>query len=120
MTQQAASPRPQRTPMSQAQKEARATQRAKDEHVHVFAVAGRPGVFTTKSKSDPTERHTLVVDGTQVHCSCKGYEYHRVCKHQQALVSRLAREAVAAARQPQPSAAVPDRVRAKASDLYAD
>ncbi|HZQ36778.1 MAG TPA: SWIM zinc finger family protein [Dehalococcoidia bacterium] len=102
----------QRSPMSQAEQAARATARAHSEHVHIFAVPGRPGVYTTKSKSDPSERHSLVVDGELVACSCKGFEYRRCCKHSQALINRLAREAVAAQRQ------VAARPRAQVSDLY--
>jgi hypothetical protein len=84
-----------RTPMSQATLEARANDRSHREHVHIFRVPGRPGIYTTKSKSDPTERYSLVAgpDGI-VGCSCKGFEYKQVCKHSQALLNRLAREAM--------------------------
>ena len=89
--------------MSTATMEARANQRAHDEHVHTFAVPGRPNCYTTKSKSDPSERYSLVAgpDGI-VGCSCRGFEYRQVCKHSQALLNRLAREAVQAARRPEP------------------
>lgn len=92
----------QRSPMTQATCEARANDRAHSEHVHIFAVAGRPGVYITKSKSNPAERYSLVAgpDGI-VGCSCKGFEYRQVCKHSQALLNRLAREALReATRQP--------------------
>lgn len=83
--------------MSEAQVEARANQRAYDQRVHIFAVPGRPGVYTTKSKSDPRERYALhVLDGI-VACSCTGFAYRRSCKHAEALKNRLAREAARAA-----------------------
>lgn len=83
--------------MTNATIEARAIQRAKDQHVHIFAVAGRQGVYTTKSKSDPTERYTLVAKGSEVGCSCKGFAYRGSCKHAAALEARLARESRCAA-----------------------
>lgn len=84
--------------MSPAQLEARAIQRARDEHVHIFAVPGRPGVYTTKSKSDPAERYTLVAKHGVLACACKGFAYRASCKHVEALRNRLAREAQQAAR----------------------
>ncbi len=109
------SPRTQRTPMSEAEKEARARSRAREQHVHIFAVPGRPGVFTTKSKSDPSERYDLVARDGVIACSCRGFEYHKACKHSQQLLSRLGREAA------RTSTAVdtPAPRRAVASDLYA-
>lgn len=112
-----ASPQAQRTPMTDAEKEARARRRAREQRVHIFVVPGRPGVYTTKSKSDPTERYDLVARDGVIACSCPGYEHHKVCKHAEALKSRLAREAVAAARRIV-AEAVPVR-RAASSDLYA-
>jgi hypothetical protein len=79
--------------MNPAQLEARANQRARDEHVHIFAIPGRPGVYTTKSKSDPAARYTLVSRGGIDGCSCTGYAYRQSCKHLEALRNRLAREA---------------------------
>jgi hypothetical protein len=103
--------------MTEAEKEARARSRAREQHVHIFAVPGRPGVYTTKSKTDPAERYDLVARDGIIACSCRGFEYHKVCKHAEQLKSRLAREAVQAARQVLADAA-PAR-RAVASDLYA-
>lgn len=100
---QTSNPESQSTPrtrrMSEAQLLARAAQRAREEHVHVFAVAGQPGHYLTKSKSNPGERYNLVVgnDGI-VGCSCKGFEYRCVCKHASALEARLAREQIRAER----------------------
>lgn len=94
------SPRTKSTPMTVAEQEARATARAREQHVHIFAVPGRPGVYTTKSKSDPTERYSLVAKDGIIACSCKGFEYRKVCKHVEALKNRLARETV---RTPQPA-----------------
>jgi hypothetical protein len=78
--------------MTTAELEARAHQRAKDQHVRIFKT-DRPGVYTTKSKSNPNERYTLVsIDGTTA-CSCKGFGYRKSCKHVEQLKDRLARDA---------------------------
>ncbi len=80
--------------MSEAELQARAIDRAHRERVHIFRVPGRPGVFRTRSKSDPEKRHSLVVrDGAEA-CSCRAFAYRKVCKHVEALRNRLAREAV--------------------------
>jgi hypothetical protein len=85
--------------MDQTTLEARAQARAREEHVHIFAVPGRPGCYITKSKSDPAERYNLVAkDGIEA-CSCRGFAYRRSCKHVEALRNRLAREQVQAQRQ---------------------
>jgi hypothetical protein len=79
--------------MTFAELQARAIQRAHDERVHIFRVPGRPGVYRTRSKSNPYRRHTLVArDGVEA-CSCRGFEYRKNCKHVEALRNRLAREA---------------------------
>ena len=85
-----------RAPMERATLEARAMQRARCEHVHIFAIAHHPGCYVTKSKSNPSERYALVagLDGI-VGCSCKGFEYRQSCKHVEALKARLAREVAA-------------------------
>ena len=93
-----------RSAMSREQIEARAIARAREEHVHILAVPGRAGVYTTRSKSNPAERYTLVAsDGIEA-CTCKGFEYRASCKHVEALRNRLARE-TAKVSQPVPSAA---------------
>ena len=46
-----------RPPMSRLELEARASQRAHDERVHIFAVPGQPGVYRTSSKSEPGVKH---------------------------------------------------------------
>jgi hypothetical protein len=89
---------PKRTPrprMAQETMQARAQQRAREQHVHILAVLGRPDCYVTVSKSYPRERYSLVAgpDGI-VGCSCKGFEYRQICKHSQALLNRLAREAL--------------------------
>ena len=93
--------------MTAAELQARAIQRAADQHVHIFKTA-RPGVYTTKSKADPTARYTLVTRDGIVACSCKGFEYRQCCKHSEALRNRLARESVRT-----------QRPAAQISDLYA-
>lgn len=78
--------------MTTAELQARANQRAHNEHVYICAVPGRPDVYTTRSKSEPTARYYLArLDGDAA-CSCKGYEYRKSCKHVEALKNRLARE----------------------------
>jgi hypothetical protein len=75
--------------------EARALQRARDEHIHIFQVPGRPGFYRTRSRSNPHERHSLVAgpDGI-VGCSCSGFYYRESCKHVEQLKNRLAREEI--------------------------
>lgn len=80
--------------MSAIELQARALQRAYDERVHIFAVPGRPGVYITRSKSQPRRRHTLIA-ADDVACSCRGFEYRKSCKHAEALKNRLARERLA-------------------------
>jgi hypothetical protein len=87
-----------RPPMSLVEQQARAIARAHDERVHIFAVPGRPGVYVTRSKSNPSERYSLVALDGIVACSCKGYEHRKVCKHVAALENRLAREATRSTR----------------------
>ncbi len=94
--------------MTQQELEARAIARSHSEHVHIFKT-DRPGVYTTKSKSDPGERYSLVAKNGIEACSCRGFEYRSSCKHVEALRNRLARETVQAERQ----------ARANVSDLYA-
>jgi hypothetical protein len=80
--------------MTEAEQRARAIQRARDEHVHIFKVHNRPNVYTTLSKSRQRARYVLFVeeDGT-VACSCRGCYNRKVCKHSEGLLTRLAREA---------------------------
>lgn len=87
-----------RPPMTSEELEARALTRAYRERVHIFSVPGRPGVYVTRSRSNPEERYNLVARDGVVACSCKGYEYRATCKHAQALLNRRAREEVQARR----------------------
>lgn len=77
--------------MTTAELQARAIQRAHDEHVYIRRT-DRAGVYTTVAKSDPTVKYTLVVSGDILACSCKGFEYRKSCKHSEGLRNRLARE----------------------------
>ncbi len=88
-----------RPPLSREALEARALERARDEHIHIFQVPGRPGFYRTRSRSNPRERHSLVVgpDGI-IGCSCDGFYYRESCKHVEQLKNRLAREAIEARR----------------------
>lgn len=71
---------------------ARAHERAHAENLYIRAVANRPGYYTTRSRSEPGRRHSLVVIGDDIACSCPGFYYRRACKHVEALQNRLARE----------------------------
>jgi hypothetical protein len=95
--------------MTRQELEARANDRSHAEHVHIFAVPGRPGCYQTSSKSEPGLKYALVAKNGSEACSCKGFAYRASCKHVEALRNRLAREAVARER----------RQRATRSDLYA-
>lgn len=79
--------------MTVAELEARAISRAREEHIHIFAVPGRQGVYQTSSKSEPGRKYTLVAKGGIEACSCRGFEFRQSCKHVEALRNRLAREA---------------------------
>jgi hypothetical protein len=96
--------------MSREALQARAIQRAHDQHVHILAVPGRPNCYVAKSRTNLTERYYLVAgpDGA-VGCSCKGFEYRQSCKHAEALKTHLAHQAV--------RAPDPDLSQAQASDL---
>ena len=71
----------------------RAAETAKAQRVRIMRVEGREGIYRTRSKSDPSVHYMLAVlpDG-RVACSCEGYKHTGICKHEEALVSKLARE----------------------------
>jgi hypothetical protein len=76
--------------LTPAELQARAIDRAHREHVHIFRIPGRPGVFRARSKNRPNERYSLVMqDGVEA-CSCRSFNYRRVCEHVEALRNRLA------------------------------
>jgi hypothetical protein len=89
--------------------QARALQRAYDQHVHIFSVPGRAGIYITRSKSEPGIRYSLIARDGEVACSCPGFAYRQQCKHAEGLRNRLARESVQASRHrgraPRPRAA---------------
>lgn len=78
--------------MSAAELRARAHERAFDEHIYIRAAPNRPGYYTTRSRTDPRRRYTIVAIGNDVACSCRGFAYRRHCKHVEALCNRFARE----------------------------
>ncbi len=78
--------------MTAAELQARAHERAYKEHIYIRAVPNRPGYYTSRSRSEPHRRHTLVVIGADIACSCAGFYHRRNCKHVEALRNRLARE----------------------------
>lgn len=79
--------------MTIEQRQARAIQRASEQRAHVLAIAGRPGYFTVKSATDPSERYTVVAHNGIVECSCKAASYGKVCWHRIKVENRLIREA---------------------------
>lgn len=78
--------------MTAAELQARAHARAHKEHLYIRAVPNRPGYYTTRSRTDPEHRHTLVAIGNEIACSCSGFYHRHNCKHVEALRNRLARE----------------------------
>lgn len=102
--------------MTAGELQARAAQRASDEHIHIFKVAGVADLYTTKSKSDGSQRYFLSITGGYIGCACRGFEYRKSCKHALALAKRAAREGIAA-RLPEPVAAKP---AAAVDDCVAD
>ncbi len=78
--------------MSRVELEARAISRAHDQHVYIRKVAGRPGVYQARSKSEQSAKYTLVANAWGTACSCKGFRYRQSCKHVEALRNRLGRE----------------------------
>jgi hypothetical protein len=104
--------------MMQIELDARAHQRAYEQRVHIFAVPGRPGVYTTRSKSEPRVRYSLFANGDDVACSCAGFSFRQSCKHSEALKNRLGREATRGSRHP---ANAPARIlpwRATSGELW--
>jgi hypothetical protein len=79
--------------MTFEQRYARAIQRASEQRAHVLSVPGRPGYFTVKSATDPTERYTVAVsrDG-RAQCSCKAASYGNPCWHAVKVENRVMRE----------------------------
>jgi uncharacterized membrane protein len=77
--------------MTEQELQARAIQRAHDQHVYIRRTA-RAGVYVTNSRSEPGVKYTLVAGAGITACSCKGYLYRQSCKHVEALRNRLARE----------------------------
>jgi hypothetical protein len=96
--------------MTTAELEARAAQRAREQHVHIFAIPGRPGYYQTSSKSESGVKYVMVVRDSEIACACKGFAWRHSCKHVSALEARLAREHIAAERTAR---------KASTSDLYA-
>jgi len=56
----------------------------------VLAGAGRSRVFRATSNSEPGKCYDLTFDGTDVLCSCPGFEYRGTCSHARKLKEALA------------------------------
>lgn len=82
--------------MTTDQRTARAIQRATEQRAHVLSIPGRPGFFTVKSATDPSDKYTVSARGGRVECSCKAAAYGNPCWHAVKVESRLIRERTAA------------------------
>lgn len=78
--------------MTFEQRQARAIQRSSEQRAHVRSIPGRPGFYTVRSATDPSERYVVSVSGG---CSCRAASYGNVCWHAEKLRSRLIREKAA-------------------------
>jgi len=56
----------------------------------VLAGTGRDRVFRAVSNSEPGKLYELTFDGTDVFCSCPGFEYRGTCSHARKLKAALA------------------------------
>jgi hypothetical protein len=81
--------------LSKADLDQRARERAADEGLHTFRLAGSQAFLVKSRKTDPGAMHVVTVDetGTVTGCShCPGWDYRRSCVHAAAMTRRLERE----------------------------
>jgi len=80
--------------MTTEQLDERARQRAVGERLHTFKLAGEPLYLVRSRGTEPGAMHQVHVDraGAVDDCTCKGWEYRRVCTHAAAVTRRLERE----------------------------
>jgi SWIM zinc finger len=81
--------------MTNQQLDERARQRAVSERLHTFKLAGQPLYLVRSRGTEPGAMHQVHVSraGVVDDCTCKGWEYRRVCTHAAAVTRRLEREA---------------------------
>jgi hypothetical protein len=81
--------------LSKADLDQRARQRAAEEGIHTFRLAGVSAFLVKSRKTDPGAMHVVHVagDGTVTECSnCPGWHYRQSCIHAAAVTRRLERE----------------------------
>jgi hypothetical protein len=80
-------------PITQAELDARARERAMDERLHTFKISGEPIYMVRSRHTEPGSYHRVEVDGDRVvECTCLGWYYRASCTHAQAVLRRLERE----------------------------
>lgn len=87
--------------MNQEELEERARLRATVERLHTFKLAGQPLYLVRSRGTEPGSMHQVHVSraGAVDDCTCKSWEYRRVCTHAAAVTRRLERETPRRARQ---------------------
>jgi hypothetical protein len=86
--------------MNEQELEERARLRAIVERLHTFKLAGQPLYLVRSRGTEPGSMHQVHIspDGVVDDCTCKSWEYRRVCTHSAAVTRRLNREAPRRAR----------------------
>ncbi len=70
-----------------------ALQRAVQERLHTFKVAGEPLYMVRSRQTEPGAMHRVSINARGVdHCTCKGWYYRGSCTHAAAVTRRLERE----------------------------
>jgi hypothetical protein len=80
--------------MTTQQLDERARQRAIGERLHTFKLAGEPLYLVRSRGTEPGAMHQVHVNraGSVDDCTCKSWEYRRICTHAAAVTRRLERE----------------------------
>jgi hypothetical protein len=93
--------------MNELQLEERARQRAVTERLHTFKLAGQPLYLVRSRGTEPGAMHQVHVSraGEVDDCTCKSWEYRRMCTHAAAVIRRLERESRRRRRRAEPSRA---------------
>jgi hypothetical protein len=80
--------------MNEQELEERARQRAVSERLHTFKLAGQPLYLVRSRGTEPGSMHQVHVTraGQVDDCTCKSWEYRRMCTHAAAVIRRLERE----------------------------
>ena len=80
--------------MNEQELKERARKRAMSERLHTFKLAGQPLYLVRSRGTEPGSMHQVHVGrtGRVDDCTCKSWEYRRVCTHAAAVTRRLERE----------------------------